>query len=274
MPKIIVDQKLCTKCYQCSTTCLMGIIQPEAETGFPAVSTANQDSCLRCGHCEAFCPQQALVLDFLPEEKLFYEAGDNLVEPGRLSLYMRSRRSIRYFQPEPVSRESIRQILEIARYAPTGGNSQTVQWLVIYDTAEVQRIASLTVDWMRSIQETAHPLAAYVPHIIKGWEMGFDPICRKAPHLVFAHIPHSDFIDDRTDAIIAITHFDIAAPAFGVGTCWAGFIRMALDSYPPLQEALALPDRRKVGYGLFIGYPQHQVTAIPRRNKLSVEWRG
>jgi nitroreductase len=103
--------------------------------------------------------------------------------------------------------------------------------------------------------------------------MGLDPICRNAPHLVFAHLPHSDFIDDRTDAIIALSYFDIAAPAFGVGCCWAGFIRMAVDSYQPLKDALALPDKRNVGYAMFFGYPALKATGIPRRKPLYVVWR-
>lgn len=273
MPKIIIDNDLCTRCKLCSSICLMGIIKPASETDHPLIPTAKEASCMRCGHCEAFCPQQALVLDYFPEEKLAYTEADSLIAPERLSLYMRKRRSIRHFKPEPVSRETIREILEVARYAPTGGNSQTVQWLVIYDRAEVKRIASLTVDWMRSIKGTPHPLANYVPGIIRGWEMGFDPICRNAPHLVFAHLPYSEFIDDRTDAIIALSHFDLAAPAFGVGACWAGFIRMAVDSYKPLQDALGLPEKRIIGYGLFFGYPELQIKAIPRRNKIEVVWK-
>jgi nitroreductase/NAD-dependent dihydropyrimidine dehydrogenase PreA subunit len=273
MPKIIVNTELCTKCYQCAHTCLMGIIRPSHDSAFPTIDAANEDNCLRCGHCEAFCPEQALVLDFLKEERKHLTPGANQIKPDNLSLYMQSRRSIRHFKSDLVSRETIARILEVARYAPTGGNSQTVQWLVIYDPKEVKRIASLTVDWMRSILGSSHPLAHYVPNIIRGWEMGYDPICRHAPHLVFAHIPSSEFVDDRTDAINAISHFDLAAPAFGIGACWAGFIRMALDSYPPLQEALALPSNRKIGYGLFFGYPLHQITAIPRRNPVTVEWR-
>jgi nitroreductase len=44
------------------------------------------------------------------------------------------------------------------------------------------------------------------------------------------HIPESYIMSGRTsigattDAIIALIHFDIAAPAFGFGICWAGFL--------------------------------------------------
>ncbi len=40
-----------------------------------------------------------------------------------------------------------------------------------------------------------------------------------------------------TDAIIALTHFDIVAP-FGIGTCWSGVLSIATASYKPLQKAL------------------------------------
>ncbi len=273
MPNIIIDKALCTKCNVCSSICLMRIIQPATDLDYPRVLPAAEDSCMLCGHCEAFCPAQALTLDYRGEEKVSLADGDNAIEPDRLSLYLRGRRSIRHFRPEPVNRKTILDILEAARSAPSGGNSQTVQWLVIYDSAEVKRVAGLTVDWMRTVQNTPHPLANYVPGIIKAWDLGLDPICRNAPHLVFAHLPENDFIDDRTDAIIALTHFDIAAPAFGVGACWAGFIRMAVDSYPPLLEALALPPKRKIGYALFFGYPQYQIRAIPRRKPLDLIWR-
>lgn len=273
MPNILVDKELCNRCNLCASICLMGIIQPSSDTDCPSIPAANEGNCMLCGHCEAFCPQQALVLDYLREEKLSYKEEDSHVAPENLSLYMRKRRSIRHFKPEPVDKDTIGKILEIARYAPSGGNSQTVQWLVIYDTEEVKRIASLTVEWMRSIQGTPHPLSPYVAHIIRGWDLGLDPICCKAPHLVFAHLPYSEFIDDRTDAVIALSHFDMAAPAFGVGACWAGFIRMAFDSYEPLREALALQDKRMIGYGLFFGYPALQIRAVPRRKTLDVVFR-
>jgi nitroreductase len=209
----------------------------------------------------------------LRDEKKELAESAGQIDADTLALYMQKRRSIRHFTKQSVSKDVIRQILEVARYAPSGGNSQSVKWLVIHDRSEVKRIASLTVDWMRTIQGTPHPLANYVPGIIKAWDMGMDPICCNAPHLLFAHLPHNDFYDDRTDAIIALSYLDIAAPAFGVGTCWAGFIRMAVDSYQPLKDALALPDKRKVGYAMFFGYPAYPVAAIPRRNALDIVWR-
>ena len=86
--------------------------------------------------------------------------------------------------------------------------------------SEVNRVASLTVDWMRTIQNTSHPLADYVPAIISTWDSGLDLICHNAPHLLFAHVPIEPIDDPKIGrAHVSLTHFDIAAPAFGIGTC-------------------------------------------------------
>lgn len=39
-------------------------------------------------------------------------------------------------------------------------------------------------------------------------------------------------------------------------------------------QAWGLPDKRIIGYGLFFGYPELQIKAIPRRNAPKIEWRG
>ncbi|WP_226990608.1 hypothetical protein [Methanosarcina acetivorans] len=80
-------------------------------------------------------------------------------------------------------------------------------------------------------------MSGLAPTIISVWEQGHDIICRAAPHLLLAHIPKENPVAP-VDAIIVLTHFDIAAPAFGIGTRWAGFVAMAAASYEPLQKSL------------------------------------
>jgi nitroreductase len=140
------------------------------------------------------------------------------ISTDHLGIYIKSRRSVRHFASEKVEKEKIEKILDIVRYAASGMNSQPVQWLVIYDEKEVQRLAGLTIDWIRYISENKTPLSAYATRLIAAWERGIDPICWNAPHLLIAHIPKNS-LTAPTDAIIALTHFDITAPAFGVGTC-------------------------------------------------------
>ncbi len=272
MPNILVNKDLCNKCNTCATVCVTGIIMKATDNSYPEVPQAIESNCMKCGHCEAFCPQQALILNLKTEEKIKYESSESKIKAENLALYMKERRSIRHFANKPVDKDIINQVLEVARYAPTGGNAQTVKWLVIYDTNEVKRIAGITIDWFRTIQEP-HPFAKYAQYQVAAWDKGIDTITRNAPHLLFAHLPYNEFMDDRTDAIIALSSVDIAAPAFGLGTCWAGFIKMASELYKPMQDALALHDKRRMGYGLMFGYPLYKPVAIPRRNPLDVTWK-
>lgn len=168
-------------------------------------------------------------------------------------------------------KDAIVSILGIARFAASGGNGQPVEWLIIHDPEEVQKVAALTVEWMRELARSSHPMSAYAPHLITAWEAGNDIICRQAPHLLFPHIPETNPLAS-TDAIIALTHVDIAAPAFGIGTCWAGFVAAASGSYQPLKDLLSLPEGRVPAYAMMFGYPRLKPHYIPRRKSLTVTW--
>lgn len=272
MPQIIIDKKLCTKCNTCATVCVMGIIDNAMDSSYPTIPEEKLVYCLKCGHCESFCPQKALTLDFLLEEKIHTSYLEGQIDPQNIALYIKNRRSVRHYLSKTVDKELIAQVIDVARYAASGGNGQSVKWIVIHDPSEVKRIASLTIDWMRTIQNTSHPLAEYVPALILSWDNGLDLICRNAPHLLVAHVPIEP-IDDPTEAIIALTHFDIAAPAFGIGTCWAGFVKMAIDNYKPLKDLLSIPEGRKAACPMLFGYSSYKVTSIPRRNPVDITWK-
>jgi nitroreductase/NAD-dependent dihydropyrimidine dehydrogenase PreA subunit len=272
MANIIVDQDRCTQCGICAKICAFGLIDQADETHFPQMQEAKAPLCINCGHCEAFCPSQALLLDLRPDEKVPLPAGAGTISPEDIAFYLKKRRSVRHYTREPVSRETILEILDIARYAASGSNGQPVEWLVVHDPEKVRRIAELTLEWMKSLLNTAHPMSGYVPIFISAWEQGNDVICRGAPHLLFAHIPEESLIAS-IDAIIALTHFDIAAPAFDIGTCWAGFVAAAAMFYEPLQKELDLPAGRKSAYAIMFGHPQYKVYGIPRRKPLEVTWK-
>ena len=155
---------------------------------------------------------------------------------------VKNRRSVRHFKPEPVPRETIEQVMEIVRYAPSGANMQPVQYIIITDPAEVKRLAGVTIEWMRDEIAADSPLSKGLPlqYLVDAWERGSDSICRGAPHLVIAHTPAGNS-SAPVDAIIGLTHFDVAVPAFGVGACWAGFLSIGAMASEKVKQALAIP---------------------------------
>lgn len=268
---ISVQSDSCTQCGICTRVCPMGIILPPDEVTIPKIARENESICINCGQCEAFCPSGALVVDLWQEHILEKAWSGEDITPSHLSWYLKSRRSIRQFKPEPVSKETITSLLDIARYAASGGNGQPVEWLVIHDPKEVREIGTLTIEWMKTLWKTDHPMSIYVPSLIARCDAGIDVICRGAPHLLIPHIQEDNPMA-YTDGIIALTHFDIAAPAFGVGTCWAGFIAMAGRSYEPLKKLYNLPEGRIPLYALMFGYPKYTPLYIPVRKSLKVTW--
>ena len=273
MPTILVDEDLCTRCNICSVVCPMSVIDPAAdENSLPVVREVNADLCIACGHCEVTCPTHALVLNVRPDEKEDIPGGVGEVSSVDIEYYLKKRRSVRCFTAEPVAQEEVLALLDIARYAPSGSNGQPVQWTVIQNPKDVRRVAELTVEWLKTLLDVAHPLNVYAPVLIQAWESGDDVICRDAPHLLIAHVPENTPIAS-VDGIIALTHFDIAAQAFGIGTCWAGFVSMAALSYAPLRKELGIPVGRTCAFAMLFGHPKYKTHGLPRRNPVEVTWR-
>lgn len=271
MPPITVDEKLCTGCGICSRICPGRIIIQPEDKKIPYVPDELENMCINCGHCEAFCPENALLAGSPPGfiNPVFKGAGE--ITPEDIGIYLKKRRSIRNYKTQPVSRDTILDILDIARYAPSGCNAQSVGWTVVYEREKVKRISALTIEWMKTLVNTPHPMAGFAPRLISAWESGYDIICRGAPHLLVAHAPINNPLA-QVDSVIALSQFETAAGAYGVGTCWAGFVAGAAMFYEPISKELEIPKDRVFSNALMFGYPQFIPHAIPKRKPLDVSW--
>ena len=97
--------------------------------------------------------------------------------------FLQARRSIRTYKSKPVSREMLARLIDTARYAPSGHNRQPVHWLVIQGDDEVQRMAGITVDWMRAMIEEQSPMAEmlHLDRPVAAWELGKDRVPERRP---------------------------------------------------------------------------------------------
>lgn len=266
MGLITINEGACTKCGICAKTCPVGIIA--LGEGFPTTVEKIEKGCITCGHCVAACPTAALShCRMEPQECMPLEPGWRL-SPGQLGQLIKGRRSIRNFRPEPLSPELITDLLDMVRYAPSGMNTQTVSWKVILDEQEVQFLALSVVEWLRTLEEDQ---VHGVKGMLKAWEMGRDPILRKAPALIIAHGAADDPMVSSS-ATIALATLELAALPFGLGTCWAGFLNIAAASSPGVATALALPPGHRMCGGMMIGYPEFEYSRIPTRNPARVTW--
>lgn len=267
MEFLSIDEQKCTRCGLCARACPVGIIV--AVDGVPGTIEKIEKGCITCGHCVAACPSAALShcrmasADCPPLEK-----GWRL-DPARMRQLIRGRRSIRRYRPEPVERAILEEIFDMARYAPTAENTQSVRWLVIGDPWEINRLSSIVIDWLRLLVEQGVP---GMKGILKSWEMGNDPILRFAPTLIIAHGAADDPMV-RSSATIALATLELASLSFGLGACWAGFLHHAANSAAEVHDALSLPPGNIMCGGLMIGYPEFEYARIPTRKPASVVWR-
>ncbi|MFH2137573.1 MAG: nitroreductase family protein [Candidatus Omnitrophota bacterium] len=271
MSLFTINKEKCRSDGACAAVCPRVIITMENNTPTPAPKA--EELCINCGHCAAVCPHDAFSLNTMPADKCAPLKKDWRLTPGQIEHFFKGRRSIRRYNKDLVEKEKLEKLIDIARYAPSGINLQPVRWLVIQEPKEVQRLAAIVIDWMQSLIQENHPAAEmlHMRGIVKAWESGIDFICRGAPHIIIAYGLAADMTAPAS-CTIALSHLELAASAFNLGACWAGYFHMAATSWPPMQEALGLNKRMNVFGAMLIGYPQFEYKKIPLRNDAQIKW--
>jgi nitroreductase/NAD-dependent dihydropyrimidine dehydrogenase PreA subunit len=272
MSFLTIDQEKCTRDGFCVQECPAGIL---AMNGNGPESIPEREAfCLKCGHCVAVCPHGALSLQTMPVEQCPPLRDAWTLTPEQVEHLLKGRRSIRRYQERPVERETLAQLIDVARFGPTGHNTQPVEWLVIHDTQEVQRIAGAVIDWMRTLAAENSPMGAVLGArgLVAAWDAGADPICRNAPHLIVTHAPQDNRMAPPA-CTIALTYLELAALPLHLGTCWAGFVHVATLMSPDALAALGLPEGYQCCGAMMVGYPKFSYHRIPLRNEARITWR-
>jgi nitroreductase/ferredoxin len=266
MGLLVIDESRCKKDGFCVRDCATNIIRL-GERGFPEIISGGEANCLECGHCVAVCPHGALSHTRITIQSSPALREDLRINEGQAVQFLRARRSIRYFLNKPVEREKMLRLIEVARYAPTGGNSQMVEWLVLSEKSRIKEIAGLTVDWVRQIIKNPQVIAAspYLPLAVAAWDAGFDSILRNAPALVIAMAPQEAAMTGMVDLTLALSYLDLFAPTIGLGTCWAGLLQGALVNSPSVKKAVGIPETYPCHYPLMLGYPDVKYYRLPER---------
>ena len=270
---VTIDAELCNGCDICANICPYAIFSKGEKERVPSVSRERVAACCQCGHCGAVCPAGAISLSCPCAGPLLEYSREPPVTAGQLMQHIAGRRSIRHYTQDKVPKDVLEQVFSLVRYAPTGMNRQTVHWRVIHDPSRVRQLAGAVIAWAKETQRSSpgHPLAPLFPVLTGAWDQGIDLVCHGAPHLIIAH-GHRDDPAVCTDAVIALTHLDLAAPVFHLGTCWGGLVQIAFEASPDIAEMVGIPEDHHPLYAMMIGYPRYQYLRIPRRDMAKITW--
>jgi nitroreductase/NAD-dependent dihydropyrimidine dehydrogenase PreA subunit len=265
MSLLIIDESKCKKDGICARECGAALIRL-AQNGFPETVAGAEAICMDCGHCVAICPQGALNHKRIPAENSPVISDALRIDEKQAEQFLRSRRSIRAYQAKPVEKEKIQKLIQVARYAPTAGNSQMVHWRVLTDRGQIRNLAETTVEWLRELIKNPQVAAAtpYLPRIVAAWDAGFDTVMRNAPVVVVASAPR-EAMNGMVDLTLALSYLDLMAPALGLGTCWAGLLQGAMLNSPSIKAAVGIPVNHPHHYPMMLGYPDVKYLRAPER---------
>jgi nitroreductase/NAD-dependent dihydropyrimidine dehydrogenase PreA subunit len=267
MGLLIIDESRCKRDAFCVKDCPTAIIQLPPKR-FPEIIPGGEAGCLECGHCVAVCPHGALSHARIPIQNSPELKKELSINEEQAVQFLRSRRSVRHYLDKPVEKQKIQRLIEIARYGPTGGNSQMVEWLVLTDKSRINEIAGLTADWLRQIVKIPQVIEAspYLPKAVAAWDAGYDSILRGAPVVIIAMAPTAA-MNGTVDLTLALSYLDLFAPTMSLGTCWAGLLQGAMLNSATIKKAVGIPETHTHHYPIMLGYPDIKFYRLPERKE-------
>ena len=161
---------------------------------------------------------------------------------------IKGRRSIRKFKDQPVEKELVEKLLDAAQMAPSAGNLQARDFIIISDKTTKQKLSKAAMG--QSFIEQAPIAIVVIANIERS-----SRIYRSRGELYAIQ-----------DASAGIENLLLAAHSMGLGTCWVG----AFDE-TQVSALLGIPHRTKPVAIIPVGYPAEQPSAPPRMDRL-VHW--
>jgi len=191
--------------------------------------------------------------------------------------------SIRKFKPEPVPREALMEVIDIARWSPSYKNTQPWE-VIILSGGKKEALSKMMVALFENNTAPCPDLAepgswpaaesARISHLFKmrreatGLDLGDPKIIKKAKiaNFNFYGAPHAIYLL-QDSSLSAWSLFDLglfaqslmlAAHARGLGTVPQAF---ATDYAREIKKFLAIPETKRLVLGMSVGYPDMEAPA-------------
>jgi nitroreductase len=199
---------------------------------------------------------------------------------------IRTRRSIRSFTRQPVSRKTLEEIMELCRWTPSGGNAQPWYFVVmqgkVLDRIKSRLEEKMVTAWDGSNfintnpdlpRSTGYPQSLtprvasnrkvmygslYLPGDSKETRdkklFEYRKMCQRFFDAPIAVLVCSE--DPNTSAMLSVgmvtENFCLAATSYGLGTCIMGFTVLWPEIY---REELKIPKEKCIATSIAVGYP-------------------
>jgi len=190
---------------------------------------------------------------------------------------IRQRRSARAFQPVPIPRETIEEILKLAVNAPSANNLQPWEFVVVMDE-ERERLSRRLLKAYKEKQISCgsgavkplpkatrqrgiNTLEAMKPYVEKTGS-SVDSFVNEgscnfygAPAAIIICLDDCFSSRQMVDVGAAVGYLVLAAESSGLATCPIGLITDYADE---IKDLLNIPENKKVVIGVALGYPDKE----------------
>ena len=143
------------------------------------------------------------------------------------------RRTIRRFKQEPLDKQLLERCVNAARVAPSGGNLQPLEYIVVDDPQQVEQVFPHTA-W-----------AGYLPD----WQ---PPVGQRPVAYIFI-LTNTDIGSAPADVGIAAENITLTALEAGVGSCMVGSLARQART-----ALLAVPEHCQISLAIAMGYPAEE----------------
>ncbi len=155
---------------------------------------------------------------------------------------IRTRRSIRRFKATRISDDLIHSLVDSARHAPSGNNTQPWEFIIVRDKRVKEQLAK-THEWSHFVDEA--------------------PVCI----VVLANEKQAPSYFE-IDAACATQNLLLAAHGLGLGACWVAVYDLQNPNFEKhVRNVLNVPPHIRVIAMVPIGYPDEKA-ATPRHHKI------
>jgi nitroreductase len=166
-----------------------------------------------------------------------------------LSDAIRSRRSVRKYKSDPIPEQTIKELLELAAWAPSGMNTQPWLFVLVKGNDYLKDLSDRSRAFILAQMEDAPALKNY-RSLLSNPDFN---IFYGAPMLVLIFGSKNAFTYTN-DCSMAALNLMLAAWDRGIGSCWIGFARGYCGA-PACMKELNVPEGYELVAPVILGYP-------------------
>ena len=180
-----------------------------------------------------------------------------------------SRRSTRKFKDRPVDDETLKEIIEAGRYAPSGGNCQSNHFFVIRDKNILEKLTVMVRDAFSKMEIRDGMYKSLVNSITLSksgkYVFHYNPPCL----IVLAN--RKDYGNNLADVACALENMMICANAMDLGSCWINQLRWLNEEEKLLElfYSFGMKEDERIYGALALGYPDSE-DGLPERKQNEV----